>query len=349
MLGKLTTRGLVQRNHGATYSAGPAVVQLAERYRERSLMQTAISGRLDRLKEDTGEFTAFMVAHGSHALCVEVSEGTRVLRCGYTKGATHPLVCGVAALALLAHISDEALRAAYDEHGLDDAEIAALEMAQEKVRCDGVALSEGHLPAVLGGGYEVAFASYLGLSAARTDSTRRLGVVNLTRTSTCARHRGRRPAPASCRCCRRRSKRAASLRTRCWASRRPAIRVRSSTPRPSGGVRYRSDLECTEAHASGIRTHLERFLGEVDDVYLTLTLDLDAQPGWIAAGASAPAALGVQVDTVLTIVEAIAQSGKLALFDVAELNLDLDLDLDGRTARVAARIINHLVTRTEAT
>ncbi|MCW4459946.1 IclR family transcriptional regulator [Microbacterium sp. MPKO10] len=145
MLGKLTLRGLVQRNHGATYSAGAAVVPLAERYRERSLMQTAISARLDRLTEDTGEFAAFMVAHGSHALCVEVSEGTRVLRCSYTKGATQPLVRGATALALLAHVSDEARRAAYDEHGLDAAAIAALEAAQEKARTDGVAISQGEL------------------------------------------------------------------------------------------------------------------------------------------------------------------------------------------------------------
>ncbi|MCW4459945.1 formimidoylglutamase [Microbacterium sp. MPKO10] len=203
----------------------------------------------------------------------------------------------------------------------------------------------GHLPVVLGGGHEVAFGSYLGLTAVRTDPTRRLGVVNIDA------HFDLRAA-----------QRATSgtgflqmLQAEKQAGRELAYTVlgiaQTSNTRAlfdtadKWGVTYRTDLECTEAHASGIRNHLESFLADVDDVYLTL--DLDALPGWIAPGVSAPAALGVQVETVLTIVETIAQSGKLALFDVAELNPDLDLD--GRTARVAARIINHLVTRTEAT
>jgi formiminoglutamase len=54
-------------------------------------------------------------------------------------------------------------------------------------------------------------------------------------------------------------------------------------------------------------------------------------------GVSAPAARGVSLEVIEPLVDVICASGKLALFDIAELNPSLDIDQ--RSARVAARLV----------
>jgi formiminoglutamase len=83
------------------------------------------------------------------------------------------------------------------------------------------------------------------------------------------------------------------------------------------------------------------FLDGVDRVHLSI--DLDALPAGVAPGVSAPAARGLPLHLVESIVDAVAASGRLAAADVAELCPRLDLD--GRTARAAARIVARLAGR----
>ena len=71
-----------------------------------------------------------------------------------------------------------------------------------------------------------------------------------------------------------------------------------------------------------------------------LTVDLDALPAHVAPGVSAPAARGLALEVAEALVDDVLASGKLALFEVAELNPRLDLD--GRTARVAARLVEQV-------
>ena len=69
-------------------------------------------------------------------------------------------------------------------------------------------------------------------------------------------------------------------------------------------------------------------------------MDLDALPAHVAPGVSAPAARGLALEVAEALVDDVLASGKLALFEVAELNPRLDLD--GRTARVAARLVEQV-------
>lgn len=64
-----------------------------------------------------------------------------------------------------------------------------------------------------------------------------------------------------------------------------------------------------------------------------LSIDLDVLP----AG-TAPAALGVEMAKIHAIISALAETGKLRLVDVVELNPRLDID--DRTAKVAARLVS---------
>jgi formiminoglutamase len=68
-----------------------------------------------------------------------------------------------------------------------------------------------------------------------------------------------------------------------------------------------------------------------------LTLCLDVLPAAIVPGVSAPAAHGVPIEVIETLVDAVCHSGKLKVFDIAELNPSFDVD--NRSARVGARMV----------
>jgi formiminoglutamase len=100
------------------------------------------------------------------------------------------------------------------------------------------------------------------------------------------------------------------------------------------GAAWRRDRDCTPARLPEVRGMLAAFLELVDRVHLTV--DLDALPGHQAPGVSAPAARGLALEVVEALLDDVLASGKLALFELAELNPRLDGD--GRTAKVAARL-----------
>lgn len=73
-----------------------------------------------------------------------------------------------------------------------------------------------------------------------------------------------------------------------------------------------------------------------------LSIDLDVLPAAQAPGVSAPAGLGVPAAIIRELALTIASTGRLALVDVVELNPTFDLD--ARTAKLAARLIDDIVT-----
>lgn len=86
---------------------------------------------------------------------------------------------------------------------------------------------------------------------------------------------------------------------------------------------------------------VQRFLEDVDEVYLSI--DLDVLPAAAAPGVSAPAALGVPSFVIQSVCDAVVDSGKLIHLDVTELSPRFDTDQ--RTAKVAARLIHRVITR----
>ncbi|WP_342318604.1 formimidoylglutamase [Corynebacterium mayonis] len=77
------------------------------------------------------------------------------------------------------------------------------------------------------------------------------------------------------------------------------------------------------------------------DLPIHVSIDLDVLPAAVAPGVSAPAGLGVALEHIHAMVTAVAATGRVALFDVVELNPVFDVD--NRTARTAARLINDFV------
>lgn len=191
-------------------------------------------------------------------------------------------------------------------------------------------LRENHLAIGLGGGHEIAFASFMGLHGA-VASDRRVGILNFdahfdlrdelrstSGTSFFAAHTLRPDtlyrvmgiSPSS--------------NTRALYERAKAI-----------GASWVEDDELTERHLIDQIERLNGWLAHLDDLYLTVCLDV--LPASVAPGVSAPAARGVSIEVIEPLLDVAARSGKLRLADVAELSPRFDPD--GRTARTAARLI----------
>ncbi|MHC2992416.1 formiminoglutamase [Pontibacter sp. HJ8] len=88
-----------------------------------------------------------------------------------------------------------------------------------------------------------------------------------------------------------------------------------------------------------LRERLQQFITLVDVLYVSIDLDVFAAA--YAPGVSAPAALGVQPEVVLLLLQEIIGSGKLLTLDIVELNPKLDID--NRTARLGASLLYHVV------
>lgn len=84
---------------------------------------------------------------------------------------------------------------------------------------------------------------------------------------------------------------------------------------------------------------LDEVIIRADKIYLSLSLDVFAAP--YAPGVSTPQVLGLTPWQVLPLVKQLAASGKVAGFDVAELNPQYDRD--GMTAQLAASLIAEFI------
>lgn len=214
----------------------------------------------------------------------------------------------------------------------------ALEDAQARL---GSAVTElldaGHLTAVLGGGHETAYASYLGVSGSQeVQHGKRLGVLNLDA------HFDLRdePVPSSG------TPFLQMARAEAAAGRdfRYAVVGISEANNTKAlfdtadrlSVRYLLDEDCEAERA---KAFVASFLADIDVLYLTI--DLDVLPASVAPGVSAPAGFGVPLPVISAVCRQVAKSGKLFHLDVAELNPSFDID--GRTARTAARLLDTLL------
>jgi len=222
---------------------------------------------------------------------------------------------------------------------IDDAlETAQAEQAEKLTAL----LHQGFLPITLGGGHEVALGSFRGLAQylkQKNTSPPRIGIINFDA------HFDLRLAPKGSSGTPFRQI-AEDCQSQGWPFHYCCLGISryANTAALFERARHlkvlwREDTELArQPHSATLQT-LQDFIHQVDHVYFTLCLDV--LPASCAPGVSAPAALGVELALVERLLETIAQSGKLRLADIAELNPNYDMDQ--RTARVAARLIARLV------
>ncbi|WP_026820337.1 formimidoylglutamase [Arthrobacter castelli] len=207
------------------------------------------------------------------------------------------------------------------------------------------ALSDGHFTFGLGGGHEIAYASYSGIARALdNDPSRKLGILNIDAHFDL---RVDERATSGTGFSQIAQDEAAAGRDFCYAAVgiSPTSNTRFLFDRAGElGVTYMLDEQCRLDRLAEVISFVRRFIDDVDHLYLTL--DLDALPAAVAPGVSAPAAYGVSMDVICDVLRVAAESGKLLHSDIAELNPSFDVD--GRTARSAARLINHTITTKDA-
>nr|WP_042377159.1 formimidoylglutamase [Streptacidiphilus melanogenes] len=204
----------------------------------------------------------------------------------------------------------------------------------------GALLDRGHRVAVLGGGHEVAYGSYLGLNGSRLlRDGGRLGVLNLDAHFDLRDEP--RPSSGTPFLQMARDEEEAGRRLNYWVLgvSQPSNTAALFRTAERLGVRYLPDTECGALDRARVETFVDAFLASCDVVHLTI--DLDVLPAASAPGVSAPAAYGVPIEIVEHVCTKVAASGKPLLVDVAELNPDLDLD--HRTARAAARLLHRIL------
>lgn len=240
-----------------------------------------------------------------------------------------------------------------DDQGLYDAgdvTVAgdALETAQaEYARRVAQALRAGHRTIGLGGGHEIAWASYQALAAALAGEERlqRVGIVNFDAHFDLrqAEHQGVGSSGTPfLQIADARAAAGHSFSYLCLGVSETA-NTRALFDRAEAlGVRYVTDLDVEGPQAEHA---LQSFVAAHDAIYCTFCLDV--LPPAVAPGVSAPSGLGVPPHRAIALLRLLVTecrrsgSDKLALADVAEYSPPHDAP-DGRTGRTAARIVYEL-------
>ena len=106
------------------------------------------------------------------------------------------------------------------------------------------------------------------------------------------------------------------------------------------GVTVVLDEELLSMDRAQLRATIDSICSGAKPIHLSI--DLDVLPADQAPGVSAPAGLGVPLNTIRELTLTIAATGRLALVDVVELNPQFDTD--SHTAKLAARLIDDIVT-----
>lgn len=199
-------------------------------------------------------------------------------------------------------------------------------------------LEAGHFPLGLGGGHEIAYASYLGLMTHLGRSAYRVGMVNFD-----AHFDLRTQALASSgtpflQALNHAADQGRHVRYICLGASTTSNTQHLFTTADHRGVHYLRDEELAPWSLEDARHRVTAWLLEVDVVYLSLCLDV--LPQSVAPGVSAPSARGVGLEVVEALLDVVLAPGKTFVADIAELSPPHDRD--AATARVAARLLHRI-------
>ncbi|MCF6324668.1 MAG: formimidoylglutamase [Gammaproteobacteria bacterium] len=221
---------------------------------------------------------------------------------------------------------------------------AAQQLLADKVTA---VLNHNGRPLILGGGHEIAWGSFLGLSnhLQQTTPKSRIGIINLD-----AHFDLRAPTPEATSGTPFRQ-----IAELCHTQQQPfnymvlGINPLANTTTlfefaSSQNVTWRYDTDCTHDQLPSITQQLDNFCQQIDELYFTICLDVFAPHS--APGVSAPSTIGIEPQFALQLIEIIKQRCTQhhvawRVSDIAEMNPIYDIDQ--RTARLAARLIESTI------
>lgn len=198
-------------------------------------------------------------------------------------------------------------------------------------------IDDGALTVGLGGGHEIAYASYRGVAgSAKVTEGARWGVLNLDAHFDLRDEENPSSGTPFLQMAHEEKALGRELHYAVLGVSRPNNTRALFDEADSLGVTYLLDEDCSRETAEAF---VRDFVDGLDVVYLTI--DLDVLPAAVAPGVSAPAAYGVPLEIINAVCRQVAATGKLLHVDVAELNPGFDID--GRTAKVAARLLDTIL------
>jgi formiminoglutamase len=309
-------------------------------------------GRIDAVDGEAGR-RWHQVVQPAH---VDAAPGVALLGFGCDAGVkrNHGR-CGAAAgpRAVRKYLANLAWHGDAGDHLYDAGDVAcrddALEAAQTAyAQRTATLLRAGHRVIGLGGGHEIAWASYQGIAAALQDDPRlaRLGIVNFD-----AHFDLRQPEQAGrgssgtpfLQIAESRAAAGLDFRYLCLGVSETANTPTLYSRAAALGVRFVPDVEIADA---AVDERLRDFVHECDAIYCTFCLDV--LPPAVAPGVSAPSGLGVPLHRAIALLRLLRREcleapggDRLVLADIAELAPCFDAP-DARTARTAARIAYEL-------
>ncbi len=203
-------------------------------------------------------------------------------------------------------------------------------------------LEQDHFPLLLGGGHEIAFGSYLGLQQFLTGRVEGdIGIINFDAHFDLRQdHQPSSGTPflqiaGHCR------EHDLPFHYLCLGVSETANTAALFQRADQLGACYLRDDQLNSWQLEQACQLLEQFIRPLAAVYLTI--DLDVLPAASAPGVSAPAARGVPLEIIETLIDEIRglAGHRLRLADIAEYNPELDID--HRTARIAARLCHRIL------
>ncbi|GAB2626859.1 formimidoylglutamase [Novilysobacter erysipheiresistens] len=197
-------------------------------------------------------------------------------------------------------------------------------------------LDAGHFPIGMGGGHEVAYASYLGLANSDIALGKRIAIVNLDAHFDLRDSLDASSGTPFLQAIRYAIAHGIALDYFCLGVSESANTRRLFSTADATGTRYLRDRELTVASVDAKIAQLLQWLEPTQVIYLTICLDV--LPPSTAPGVSAPSARGVAIEVVEALLAGIVGTGRVKLCDVAELAPTFDRD--DATARVAARLLH---------
>ena len=200
-------------------------------------------------------------------------------------------------------------------------------------------LSAGLFPIVLGGGHDVAFGHYLGISQ-YLSSSKRLGILNFDA------HLDLRPLRPAATSGTMFTQIAAECREQgtdfgyfCVGIQKTANTVSLFRMAEELGVDTVLAKDINDGDLAPVKQKIDAFCRQHDAIYVTICADVFSSA--FAPGVSAPQPFGLQPETVLRLLKHVLASGKVVTFDFAEVSPRFDSD--DNTAKLAAVFIFALV------
>ncbi len=191
-----------------------------------------------------------------------------------------------------------------------------------------------YFPIVLGGGHDLAYAHYNGLSKQYTDKT--IGIINLDAHFDLRQLTGKGNSGTPFY---QIAKENDSFYYCCLGIQKASNNKILFETAKNLKVTYLENTQFNIENRDIVFSTLDQFISSVDHIYLTI--DLDGFSSAYAPGVSAPSPLGFSLDIVLETLEFICNSNKLISLDLVELNPIYDID--NVTARLAARLIYSII------